>query len=182
MMTLPNFLTFSRILMIPLIIASFYMESPLGNWVGFVIFALAGTTDFFDGYIARKFNQSSKLGEFMDPIADKLLIAAVLLMMVAFGRIDGYSVLAAVVILCREFVISGLREFLADLKVSVPVSVLAKWKTTVQILALGFLLVGDAAPAAIPAIFIGDICLWVSAILTLYTGYDYLRVGIKHIK
>lgn len=182
MTNLPNFLTFSRILMIPLIIASFYMKSPLGNWVGFVIFALAGITDFLDGYIARKYNQSSKLGEFMDPIADKLLIAAVLLMMVAFGRISDYAVLAAVVILCREFVISGLREFLADLKVSVPVSILAKWKTTIQIFALGFLLVGNAAPDFIPAIQIGNFCLWASAILTLYTGYDYLRVGLKHIK
>jgi cardiolipin synthase len=117
----------------------------------------------------------------MDPIADKLLISAALMMMVAFNRIEGYSVIAAIIILCREFVVSGLREFLADLKVSIPVTYLAKWKTTIQIFAIVFLLVGDAAPDFIPALMIGDWCLWVAAILTLYTGYDYLKSGLKHM-
>lgn len=167
--------------MIPLMVASFYLKGDLSNWVSFAIFTAAGITDFFDGYVARKFDQISKLGAFMDPIADKLLIATALMMMVAYGRIEGYSVIAAIVILCREFVVSGLREFLADLKVSIPVTYLAKWKTTIQIFALGFLLVGDAAPDWIPAVTIGDYCLWVAAILTLYTGYDYLKSGLKHM-
>lgn len=181
MNNLANILTFSRILMIPLMIASFYLKGDMANWISFSIFSVAGATDFLDGYVARKLNQTSTLGAFMDPIADKLLIAAALMMMVAFDRIEGYSVLAAVVILCREFVVSGLREFLADLKVSIPVTYLAKWKTTLQIFALGFLLVGDAAPASIPAVTIGDYCLWVAALLTLYTGYDYLKSGLKHM-
>lgn len=167
--------------MIPLMMASFYLEGDLSNWISFAIFTAAGITDFFDGYVARKFDQMSKLGAFMDPIADKLLIATALMMMVAFGRIEGYSVIAAIIILCREFVVSGLREFLADLKVSIPVTYLAKWKTTLQIFALGFLLVGDAAPDWIPAVIIGDYCLWAAAILTLYTGYDYLKSGLKHM-
>ena len=181
MNNLANIITFSRILMIPLMIASFYIKGDLSNWLSFAIFTTAGITDFLDGYVARKFNQTSRLGAFMDPIADKLLIAAALMMMVAFDRIEGYSVIAAIVILCREFVVSGLREFLADLKVSLPVTYLAKWKTTLQIFALGFLLVGDASPDMIPAIMIGDWCLWAAALLTLYTGYDYLKSGLKHM-
>ncbi|WP_417317429.1 CDP-diacylglycerol--glycerol-3-phosphate 3-phosphatidyltransferase [Emcibacter sp.] len=181
MFNLPNILTLSRILMIPLLVGSFYIQGHAGNWIGFAIFSLAGITDFFDGYLARKLGQSSKLGAFMDPIADKLLIAAALMMMVAVERISGLSVLAAVVILCREFLVSGLREFLAELKVSVPVTKLAKWKTTIQIFALGFLLVGEASPQAIPSIEIGDACLWAAAILTLYTGYDYLRAGLRYM-
>ncbi|MBT6032685.1 MAG: CDP-diacylglycerol--glycerol-3-phosphate 3-phosphatidyltransferase [Kordiimonadaceae bacterium] len=181
MNNLANILTFSRILMIPLMVASFYLAGDKSNWISFAIFTIAGITDFFDGYVARRFNQMSKLGAFMDPIADKLLIATALMMMVAFGRIDGYAVLAAVVILCREFAVSGLREFLADLKVSIPVTYLAKWKTTFQIIAIGLLLIGDAAPYNIPGVLIGDVCLWAAAILTLYTGYDYLRNGLKHM-
>ncbi|MBL4894907.1 MAG: CDP-diacylglycerol--glycerol-3-phosphate 3-phosphatidyltransferase [Emcibacter sp.] len=181
MYNLANILTFSRILMIPLIVGSFYLDGDKANWIGFTIFSIAGITDFLDGYVARKYSMTSALGKFMDPIADKLLIAAALLMMVAFHRIDGVSVIAAVIILCREFAVSGLREFLAELKVSVPVSYLAKWKTTLQIFALGFLLVGDAAPDMINAVEIGNICLWVAAILTLYTGYDYLKSGLRHM-
>jgi len=176
-----NILTFSRIFMIPLMVASFYLKGDLSNWLSFSIFVLAGITDFFDGYVARKFNQMSTLGAFMDPIADKLLIATALLMMVAFHRIEGISVLAAAVILCREFAVSGLREFLAELKVSVPVTYLAKWKTTFQIFALSLLLIGDAGPDFIPTVLIGDYCLWAAAILTLYTGYGYLRTGLKHM-
>jgi len=181
MFNLANILTFSRILMIPLIVGSFYLDGDKANWIGFAIFTIAGITDFFDGYLARKYNMSSALGKFMDPIADKLLIAAALLMMVAFKRIEGPAIIAAVVILCREFAVSGLREFLADLKVSVPVSYLAKWKTTIQIFALGFLLVGEASPEMIPSILIGNICLWAAALLTLYTGYDYLKAGMRHM-
>jgi len=181
MFNLANILTLSRILMIPLIIGSFYISGPEGNWIGLGIFTLAGITDFFDGYLARKFNMMSKLGQFMDPIADKLLIAATLMMMVAMQRIEGYAVLAAVIILVREFAVSGLREFLAELKVSVPVSLLAKWKTTVQMFALCFLLVGEASPDMIPAVLIGTIGLWLAALLTLYTGYDYFKAGMRHM-
>ncbi|MBT7544758.1 MAG: CDP-diacylglycerol--glycerol-3-phosphate 3-phosphatidyltransferase [Kordiimonadaceae bacterium] len=176
-----NILTFSRILMIPLMMAAFYLNGNLSYWLTFSIFVTAGITDFLDGYVARRFNQTSKLGTLMDPIADKLLIGTALLMMVAFERIEGYPIIAAVVILCREFAVSGLREFLAELKVSVPVTYLAKWKTTIQIFALGFLLVGKASPAIIPAVLIGDYLLSAAALLTLYTGYDYFRAGIRHM-
>ncbi len=180
--TFPNTLTSSRIILVPFIIGSFYIEGHIGNWIGFSFYFLASITDFFDGYFARKLNQNSKLGKFMDPIADKLLVATTILMLVAFDRIHDYSILAAVVILCREFAVSGLREFLADLKVSVPVTFLAKWKTTLQMFALGFLLVGEASPEAIPSILIGTILLWIAAILTIYTGWDYLRAGLKHME
>ena len=183
--SLPNLLTFSRIAVIPLLVASFYLDGEWSAWVPFGLFAVAGITDFFDGYLARAYTLQSSLGRFLDPIADKLLIAAVLLMLVAVDRITGWTVLPALVILLREFLVSGLREFLAEAKVSVPVSTLAKWKTALQIVALGFLLVGDAGdrvlPAALPATGIGVIGLWIAAILTLYTGYDYMRAGQRHL-
>jgi cardiolipin synthase len=178
---LPNLLTLSRIFIIPALVGTFYLKSPLGNWLGLIVFVYAGITDFFDGYVARAQNLQSKLGQFLDPVADKLLVASAIVMMIAFHRIWGFSVLAALVILCREIMVSGLREFLAEIKVSVPVSTLAKWKTTLQVVSLSFLLVGDAAPAWIPADMIGTVTLWIAAILTLYTGYDYLRTGLKHM-
>lgn len=181
MLTLPNILTFSRILIIPLLVATFYLSHPLGNWLALALFLLAGLTDFLDGYAARALNQQSNLGRFLDPIADKLLVATAIIMMVAFGRITGLAVLAAVVILCREILVSGLREFLAELQVRVPVTRLAKWKTAFQIISLCFLLLGTAAPWNIPAPEIGVISLWIAAVLTLYTGYDYLRAGIRHM-
>jgi cardiolipin synthase len=174
-------LTFSRILVIPLLVATFYMAAPLGNWLALILFVLAGLTDFLDGYMARSLNQQSNLGRFLDPIADKLLVAAAIVMMVAVGRVGGYAVLAALVILCREILVSGLREFLAELQVRVPVTRLAKWKTTFQIVAISFLLLGDAAPWNLPVRDIGEISLWIAAVLTLYTGYDYLRAGLKHM-
>ncbi len=179
--SLPNLLTFSRILVIPLLVATFYVSSPLGNWLALGLFTFAGLTDFFDGYMARSLNQQSHLGRFLDPIADKLLVAAAIVMMVAFGRIAGFAVLAALVILCREILVSGLREFLAELRVRVPVTQLAKVKTTFQIIAIGFLLVGKDAPSFIPAVDIGVVALWLAAVLTLYTGYDYLRAGLRHM-
>ena len=177
----PNSLTLLRILLIPAFIAVFYVDFPVGNWLAFGVFAAAAITDFFDGYLARNLNQVSTLGRFLDPVADKLLVATAILMLVAFDRIADWSVLAALIILCREILVSGLREFLAQLKVSVPVSRLAKWKTTMQMLALGFLLVGSAAPEIIPAVIIGIVLLWTAAVLTLYTGYDYLRAGLRHL-
>jgi len=180
---LPNILTLSRIAAIPLVILTFYLDSPFGNWLGLGIYAAACVTDYFDGYFARAWSQQSALGRFLDPIADKLLVSALILMLVAVGRIAGFVVLPAVVILCRELLVSGLREFLAGAQVSVPVSRLAQWKTGVQMLALGFLLVSDVGPdfGPLSTTEIGEIGLWVAAILTLVTGYDYLRAGLRHV-
>lgn len=181
LLSLPNVLTLSRVVMIPLLVAAFFLPRPAANWTALAIFAIASITDFFDGYVARRRAQFSDFGRFLDPLADKLLVAAALLMLAAFDRLPGLAILPAVVILVREIVISGLREFLAGIKIAVPVSRLAKWKTTIQMIALGFLIVGPAAPAAVPAQLIGEVALWVAAALTLVTGYDYLRAGIGHI-
>ncbi|HLT76038.1 MAG TPA: CDP-diacylglycerol--glycerol-3-phosphate 3-phosphatidyltransferase [Ferrovibrio sp.] len=179
--SLPNILTVSRILAIPAICAAFYLPGAWSAWVPLVLFAAAGITDWFDGYLARRWGQMSDLGRFLDPVADKLLVAAVILMLIAFERIDRITCLAAVVIMCREVTVTGLREFLAELRVKVPVSRLAKWKTTVQLIALGILIVGDHGPDAIPIRLIGEIGLWVAAVLTIYTGWDYLQTGLRHM-
>jgi cardiolipin synthase len=180
--TLPNLLTLSRIVAIPLVIFTFYLPAPAGPWLGCVLFSLAGVTDWLDGRLARAWSQQSELGRFLDPIADKLLVAAVLLMLAGTGRIDGLTLIPATVILCREILVSGLREFLAGLSVTVPVSELAKWKTTIQLVAIGILIVGDAGPAAVPVRTIGEFGLWVAAVLTIVTGYDYLRAGLGHMR
>ncbi len=175
-----NKLTLSRILVIPAILALLAIPHGWAAWLGLALFAMAGVTDWLDGYVARRDGQVSKLGQFLDPIADKLLVASVLLLLVYNRHIDGLSVLPAVIILLREVAVSGLREFLAELRVSVPVSKLAKWKTTIQIVALGFLIVGPYAPTFIPATLIGDILLWLAGGLTVITGYDYWRSSLKH--
>jgi len=182
-LNLPNILTFSRIAAIPVIIALMYLPGPLGNWTAFAVYTYACITDFFDGYLARAWHQQSAMGRFLDPIADKLLIAAVLLMLVANDSISGLTVIPAAVILFREILVSGLREFLAEVQVRVPVTVLAKWKTFIQMLALGFLLVGFAGPdfGPITTMEIGIIGIWIAAALTVGTGYDYLKSGLKHI-
>ncbi len=177
--SLPNLLTLSRILVIPVLVALFFVPGDTAKWIALILFALAGVTDYFDGYFARTRRQISALGRFLDPVADKLLVASVILLLVAFNRITGWTVLPALVILCREILVSGLREFLADLRVRVPVSRLAKWKTGIQMVAIGFLIVGDAAP--LPALEIGAAGLWIAAALTLFTGYDYLRAGLKYM-
>ena len=179
---LPNMLTLFRIAVIPGLVALFYLDSPLGNWLASGLFTIAAITDFLDGYIARVTRQQSVLGRFLDPVADKLLVSAALLMMVGFRHIEGFVILPAVVILCREIMVSGLREFLAGLRVGVPVSALAKLKTVLQMVAIGVLIVGDAGPAAIPVRLIGETGLWIAAALTLVTGYDYLRASIRHIE
>ncbi|WCL55462.1 CDP-diacylglycerol--glycerol-3-phosphate 3-phosphatidyltransferase [Gimibacter soli] len=183
MWTLPNLLTMSRIIVIPILIASFFMEDErLGSHIAFISFTLAGITDFFDGYLARATGSVSKIGQFLDPIADKLMVGAILLMVVAADWVSGVHVIAAVIIMCRELLVSGLREFLAGLHVSVPVTRLAKWKTTVQMVALGALCWTKGAPAlGLPAQELGLFGLWIAAILTLYTGYDYLRTGLRHM-
>jgi len=146
------------------------------------LFTTAGITDFFDGYLARRSNQVSPLGRFLDPIADKLLVAALLLMLVGFERMTIWTYPAAVVIMMRELLVSGLREFLAETRISVPVTKLAKWKTTLQMFTLGFLIVGTDAPSWIPAQMIGEVGLWLAALLTLITGYDYLKEGLVHMQ
>lgn len=179
--TLPNVLTMSRIAVIPLLVAACYLPYPWGNWTAWALFALAGVTDYLDGHFARRYKQMSAFGRFLDPIADKLLVAITLMMLVAFNRLSTPALMPALIILAREILVSGLREFLAGLRVSVPVSRLAKWKTGIQMVAIGVLLIGDAGPAFLPMSFIGETLLWMAALLTLVTGYDYLRHGLKHM-
>ncbi len=179
--TLPNLLTLSRILAIPLVVATFYLPGPSARWIACVLFTIAGVTDWLDGHFARRWQQHSELGRFLDPIADKLLVAATLFMLAATDRVSEPTMLPALVILMREILVSGLREHLAGLRVGVPVSRLAKWKTGIQMVAIGVLLVGDAGPSGIPVRYIGEVMLWIAAALTLVTGYDYLRAGLTHM-
>ncbi|MPZ55223.1 MAG: CDP-diacylglycerol--glycerol-3-phosphate 3-phosphatidyltransferase [Rhizobiales bacterium] len=186
-LALPNLLTYARIAAVPVVVACMYSSTILHGglwlrWLALAIFIAAGITDFLDGYFARAWGQQSMLGKMLDPIADKLLVASTLLMLAAEDTIRGWSLLAAVVILCREILVSGLREYLAELRVSIPVTRLAKWKTTGQLVAIGFLIAGEAADAIVPVtIEIGLTLLWLSAIVTLYTGWDYLRAGLRHV-
>lgn len=181
-LSLPNILTYGRIVIVPVVCLCLYMGGDTWRWAALWLFAIAAFTDFLDGYLARIWKQSSPLGRMLDPIADKLLVSACLLMLCAVNTITGWSLAAAVVILCREVLVSGLREFLAELRVSVPVTRLAKWKTAAQMVAIGFLLVGPAGDKVLPHnTEIGLALLWVSAILTLYTGYDYFRAGLRFV-
>jgi len=178
--SLPNKLTWSRIIIIPVILLLLAIPHGWAAWLALILFAAAGITDYLDGYFARRDNDITTMGQFLDPIADKLLVASVILLLVYNGQINGMSVLPAVIILLREVAVSGLREFLASLRVSVPVSALAKWKTTIQLLALGFLIVGRYAPDGIPATTIGDWGIWAAGTLTLITAWDYWRASLKH--
>ncbi len=154
----------------------------MAKWLAVSIFVLAAVTDFFDGYLARAWDQQSALGRMLDPIADKLLVSVVLLMLVYDGTISGWYVWAAIIILCREILVSGLREFLAELHVTVHVTQLAKLKTTGQMVALGFLLTGSAGDKIFPyTTQFGLVVLWIAAALTIYSGYDYFRAGINHV-
>jgi len=180
--SLPNILTYLRILAVPLVVASFYIEGDAGRWTAFGLFAVASITDYFDGYLARLWKQQSSLGRMLDPIADKLLVAVCLLVLTGNNTIGGWSLWAAVIILMREIFVSGLREFLAELKVSVPVSRLAKWKTTLQLIAIGILLLGPTGDKLLTGITeAGLLMLWTAAIVTLYTGYDYFRAGVSYL-
>ncbi len=180
---LANCLTYGRLVAVPVMVALlFYPDSITARSVAFVVFVVAAVTDYLDGYVARTYQQSSALGRMLDPIADKLLVAACLLMLAADHTITGSSVWAAIVILCREVLVSGLREYLAELKVGVPVSRIAKWKTTVQLIALGFLVAGPAGELILPGTTaIGLALLWLAAALTIWTGWDYMRAGIRHV-
>ena len=194
-LALPNLLTYARIAAVPAVVACMYWQAILQGglwlrWIALAIFIAAGITDFLDGYFARMWGQQSTFGRMLDPIADKLLVASCLLMLAVDGTIKGVTVLAAIVILCREILVSGLREYLAELRVSVPVTQLAKWKTAVQLVAVGFLLAGQAGDKLLSArlggddpvvTYIGIGLLWLSALVTLYTGYDYFRAGVRHL-
>ena len=202
-LSLPNILTYARIVAIPVVVACMYWQAILQGglwlrWVALALFIAAAVTDFFDGYLARSWDQQSKLGRMLDPIAYKLLVASCLQMLAADETIKGWSLFAAIIILCREILVSGLREYLAELRVSVPVTQLAKWKTALQLIAIGFLLCGAAGDSVLPpsmlewrwktsddviplANSVGLVLLWVSAILTLYTGWDYFRAGMRHL-
>ena len=181
--TLPNILTYGRVAAVPVVVGLLYWpDIHWVRWLALGVFAVAGVTDFFDGYLARAWSQQSSMGRMLDPIADKLLVAACLLMLVAQGMIAGVWIWAAIIILCREMLVSGLREFLAELRVSLPVSTVSKWKTTLQLVAIGFLIAGPAGEVVLPGTtWIGTILLVISAALTLYTGWDYLKAGLKHV-
>ncbi len=187
MMSLPNILTLSRIVALPLL--AFLMWWPdwqAGYALAFVLYCLMGITDYFDGYLARSSGAVSKLGIFLDPIADKIMVLVVIVVLTAQGFLRGpyvgdMHVIAGLIILVREIAVSGLREFLGGLQVSVPVSKLAKWKTTFQLVALGALILGAAVPREEWVHLTGLTFLWGAAILTLVTGWDYLRVGLKHM-
>jgi len=184
---LPNLLTYSRIAAVPVVVGCMYWQAILGGglwlrWVALFVFIVAGLTDVLDGYVARAYGQLSSFGRMLDPIADKLLVSSCLLMLAVDETIKGLAVLAAIIILCREILVSGLREYLAELRVSVPVTALAKWKTFLQLLAVGFLIAGEAGDKILPiTTHIGIGLLWLSALLTLYTGWDYFRAGVRHL-
>ncbi|MBS0534929.1 MAG: CDP-diacylglycerol--glycerol-3-phosphate 3-phosphatidyltransferase [Proteobacteria bacterium] len=186
-LSLPNILTYARIAAVPVVVGLLFWQSLMNGglwlrWVALAVFIAAAVTDFFDGYLARAWGQQSSLGRMLDPIADKLLVASSLLMLAAGTTIRGWALLAAIIILCREVLVSGLREYLAELRVGVPVTTLAKWKTFVQLFAIGFLIAGEAGEKVLPfTIEVGITLLWLAAILTLYTGWDYLRAGLRHM-
>ena len=175
-----NILTLSRIVVIPIIVLLIYLKEPFYGWLAFILFCIAGITDYFDGYFARIRNEISNLGTFLDPIADKLLVVSVIFILTAKEIISDWETIPALIILLREIAVAGLREYLAGIKVSVPVSKIAKFKTSLQLIALGILILSESGITFLPIILFGKIALWVAAILTLYTGYDYLKSGIKH--
>ena len=187
MLSIPNLLTLSRIFAVPILVFLLWRPTPVDYAITFVLYCLVAITDYFDGYVARTQGQISRLGQFLDPIADKIMVGAVLIMLISSRKanpvpeIEGLHIIGALIILLREIIVSGLREFLAELKVEVKVSRLAKWKTTFQLVALGALILGGAVPAQAWVHDIGINSLWAAAALTLITGWDYLRVGLKHM-
>ena len=182
---IPNYLTIGRIIIVPFFVIAFYFPGFYGDIIPLTLFIIASFTDFLDGLLARMFKEESKLGELLDPIADKIIVATALILLVMNGTIKNYEVIAAIIILTREILISGLREFLAIGKIKLPVSTLAKYKTFLQMFSISILLTGETGNKILNfqdynAQTIGIILLWLSAFLTLYTGYDYLRKGIDH--
>jgi cardiolipin synthase len=188
MLSLPNLLTLSRILAVPILVFLLWRPAPIDYAITFVLYCLVGLTDYLDGYLARAWGSISRVGQFLDPLADKIMVAGVLVMLISSRKsnpvpeIAGLHIIAALVILLREIIVSGLREYLAGLQVSVPVSALAKWKTAVQLVALGALILGGAVPRIEFVHELGILCLWAAAALTLVTGYSYLRTGLRHME
>ena len=183
---IPNILTIGRIIIVPFFVISFFLPGFYGEIIPFLLFILASFTDFLDGLLARLYKEESKLGELLDPIADKIIVSAALILLVMNETIQNYEVIAAIIILTREILISGLREFLADIRIKMPVSSLAKVKTFIQMFSIAILLTGKTGNKIINfedynAQTIGIVLLWLSAFLTLYTAYDYVRMGINHI-
>jgi cardiolipin synthase (CMP-forming) len=183
---LPNILTLSRIAAIPLLIACVVLHTPGGDLSATIVFAAAGVTDWLDGHLARTMRQQSNFGRMLDPIADKLLVGATLMLLAGLSRLSTWGLYPAIVILLREILVSGLREYLAGLRVGLPVTRLAKWKTGFQMGALGTLLAGDSTAALLhiplPLGAIGEAMLWMAAVLTLVTGWDYLTAGLRHVQ
>jgi cardiolipin synthase len=186
-LALPNLLTYGRIAAVPAVAICLYLVSIFGfglwlRWVALIIFIAAGLTDLADGWAARAYGSQSSLGRMLDPIADKLLVGGTLLLLAFDDTIRGWTLWAAFIILCREILVSGLREYLAELQVSVPVTRMAKWKTVLQLVAVGFLVAGPAGDQLVPlTTYTGIALLWIAALLTLYTGYDYFRAGARHL-
>ena len=183
---IPNILTIGRIIIVPFFVVSFFLPGFYGEIIPFLLFILASFTDFLDGLLARLYKEESKLGELLDPIADKIIVSAALILLVMNGTIQNYEVIAAIIILTREILISGLREFLGKVQVQMPVTSLAKVKTFIQMFSIAILLTGETGNTIINfedynAQTVGIVLLWLSAFLTLYTGYDYVRKGIDHI-
>ena len=182
---IPNILTIGRIIIVPIFVLTFFIPGFFGDLIPFFLFVIASFTDYLDGFLARMFKEESKLGELLDPIADKILVAAALILLVMNGTIKNYEVIAAIIILTREILISGLREFLAKGQIAMQVTSLSKLKTFIQMISIAILLTGEIGNNIINfqdynAQTIGIVLLWLSAFLTLYTGYDYLRKGIDH--
>lgn len=178
---LPNVLTVMRVVLIPVLAALFFVPTPEAAWITAAVFVIAAATDYLDGYLARRWQTTSVFGTLLDPIADKMLVAATLFLLVGFDRLPGVHALAALIILLREILISGLREYLAGMKSAgaLPVSALAKWKTAVQMVALALLIVAPASPAWLPALLAGTIGIWIAAALTVITGTDYVIKAVR---
>jgi len=176
---LPNYLTIFRVLCIPIIIINIIPQSFFFNWVAVLLYIIACISDFLDGYLARKFKVESKLGKFLDPIADKILIISVLFILVAIGKINGFFVYPALIIIIREVLVSGLREFFAESKISINVSKIAKWKTLIQMFTLGFLIIGNDFTLLPNTMLVGEIGLLIASLITIYTGYEYFKLHYK---
>lgn len=183
MWTLPNILTLSRIALLPVLIFLFYVPEWWAPWLALAIYTVCCVTDFLDGYLARSMSTESNMGKFLDPISDKIFVACIILVLAAFQRLDGFWLIAGLVIFIREFLISGLREFLGPQNIQIPVTKLAKWKTTFQMIALGFLIVGHPGDVIVPhTLLIGQILLSIAAAITAWTGFHYVRHSFKHLQ
>lgn len=182
-LNLPNILTIGRIAIIPMLAVLFLIQEPWSLWSALGLYTLGAITDFFDGYLARRWNMMSAFGRFLDPIADKLLIAAMLILIAAFDRLPGMWTIPAIIIMMREMLIAGLREFLGPHRIELPVSKLAKWKTVSQMVAMGFLIMGVHGDVILPrTLLIGQIGITIAAILTVITGWDYMKKGLSYIQ